>query len=923
MAKKNIYFNELKQLKEYIKSDSNEDAKRPLLYPLFKKLYKDKFKIESDANNADIYIEGTLIVEAKSDYSDWLAGFYQALHYQKKFGLAYSTIIIIAHKFIGIWKVNKIPEFAVIQAHTSDANVAPNKIGKLNVRKTTKQSKKEIQNSAIYWLEPKNLDLNFFTEKEKGAKSLEYEIHEIFNVLKNIDTDRIQINTHNFIHSIEYFKKFFVNPIDAVHCFYSIVAYWDITSTIATNEYTDTFQVVGFKGQRLSEPVAINPNHFNYLKKYIETHYVFTNEGSGLTADYYFGRFDEALAAIDPEYVKHHGIFFTDDNLSKFALRFVNKNLPEKIADDYFVFDPAGGSGNLISSWKGKLKHKIISELQPDLLRTIERRMRIDPFHVETGFTVIPKTSLNEGLNFIDISAEKYIKIIEEELKDKNLQIDKPIAFLLNPPYKNTDENETELGKSDANYGIHSSILELTGKDAGKERYLAFLGQILNMSEHLNKKNNEHQAIVLIFTPTSWLIPRPTYINFRKKWDKHFEYKDGFIVTSNEFFKLKGKWPLAFTMWKYNYDENRENKIKIYDYTDLTKSDLKIDWNIENKELDFILNTIIEDKKYIKYDNSRGDIREGLPKVIRNKNEIKQPRYNMYRNLKEEEKGQKYVSGFPAKDERHQKYSVPYGFIDGSFVGFMDNNTPVRLYQDTCNRMTNNSNNVWFMLMTSFSRINASQIHSKAANSRSFCAYDLLSSKIVFSWYAISKVFIGNYPLWANQYDIWQPKIKKEFATYYYSLCYSFALAENRCVVTKFEADNPVKDAPEVFVDNPLCPTNKDAFWATTLDAEVKKEHGVAHELVKKIKELYKTWNLNYCKGQFLYNVGLKDEPYFKYFAYDDFLTPHSGLIQIKKHAEIENLPDILDLFDEIKELTKKVKEEIYNLLVNEFRYFE
>ena len=141
--------------------------------------------------------------------------------------------------------------------------------------------------------------------------------------------------------------------------------------------------------------------------------------------------------------------------------------------------------------------------------------------------------------------------------------------------------------------------------------------------------------------------------------------------------------------------------------------------------------------------------------------------------------------------------------------------------------------------------------------------------------------------------------------------------------MTTFEKDNPVPGAPEVFVDNPLCPANPGSFWATTLDSEVLADHGIANELVKKVKELYKTWNINYCKGQYLRNVGLKDEPYFKYFSYEDYLTPFSGLIQIRKYATKEGLEDIHQLFVEIQEPTKKVKEEIYRLLVEEFRYFE
>jgi hypothetical protein len=201
---------EIKQLKKYLYSDSNEDAKRPLLYPFFKKLNPDKFKIESDACGADVYLEGQIIVEAKSHYSDWLDGFYQALHYHKKHGLVYSVVVVIAHKFVGIWKVNQLPEYAVIMAHTSDAQKAPNVIGKENTKKTAQLSKKEIRDKAIYWLEPKDLEGDYFAGE---AKSIDYEIYEILNILRNSGVERLQMNTRNFIDQIELLKKYFEHPI--------------------------------------------------------------------------------------------------------------------------------------------------------------------------------------------------------------------------------------------------------------------------------------------------------------------------------------------------------------------------------------------------------------------------------------------------------------------------------------------------------------------------------------------------------------------------------------------------------------------------------------------------------------------------------------------------------------------------------------
>ena len=912
---------ELEKLREYLRSDSNEDAKRHLLYPLFKKLFKDKFKIESDTHGADIYIEGQLIVEAKSNHSQWLEGFYQALHYHKKFGLSYNTIIVVAHNFIAIWKLNKLPEYATILVHTASAQKAPNVIGKENAKKTSAANKLEIKNSAFYWLEEKDLAGDIFG----GAKNLTTESFEVLKILNNLDSDRLLISPHNFINTIERMKPFFEYPIDAVHAFYTIVAFWDITSTAAVNDNSE-ISVIGFKGNRFSEHIKVAHKHIHEFKKFIEGQYIFTNEGSGLTVDYYFSRFDEVLAKIDPEYVKQHGIFFTDANLSKFALWFAKYHFPGNINENYIVFDPAAGSGNLVSSWRGKLKHKIVSELQPDLLRTIERRMKADPFHIETGFTIVPKTTDNKGLNFLDRPAAEYLAELKKAVKASvNLSIDKPIAFLLNPPYKNTDEKQEKREETESHYAIDPSIIEITGEDAGKERYLAFLGQILNIAKEQDKENHSLKSLVMIFTPTSWLIPRPTYVPFRKTWDKYFKFHSGFIVTSNEWFKLDGKWPLAFTLWAYEHnEEGNENHVKLNDLTLISRPDLNINWNDADEKIDKELNKILKKSKEVTLDNSRGSIKDLLGQKM----------YDFKRDAtKAEIESNKVYGGLPLKDERRNNKKT-YGVAESTSIGFMDDATPVRVKGNN-EKFAGSLNCVWYRLDSLFQDINKSKCFNGPTDNRSYCAYNLDSAKAIFTWFALTKALNGVYPVWANKSEIWLPNIKKEKEKYWYSLCFAFVLAENRCVVTKFEKDNPVKGAPEVFVDNPLCPTNKESFWCTTLEpfviasaakqspnskkiassAALPRNDDLAITLIDKIKELYKVWNTRYCKGQWLQHVGLHDEPYFKYFDYADFLTPHSGLIQIKKYAELEGKSDLQDLFKEITALTKKVKEEIYHLL--------
>lgn len=926
---------ELDKLKEYLLSKSKENAKDHLVFPLFTKLFNSKLQKQSDAGGADLYIEGKLVVELKSDTNDFLPGLYQALHYEKK-GLSFSAICVIAHKFIGLWKIKDLPLSVLKIAHESVPLKAPNEIGRINARKTNSSLKKKIIDSHFFLLSETDLE-GFF-----GDGSV-IKLNEFVDVLKHLETDRIQIAPHNFISKIKLLEEFFNTPLEAIHCFYAIVGYWNATSKVVSNDEDDSLYVHDYIRNKISEPLPIKARLKEKFKNFVERYYVFTNEGSGLTVDYYFSRFDEVITKLDPQYAVQHGIFFTDHNLSKFALWFVHTYFEKKLSEKYIVLDPAGGSGNLVTSWRGHLKHKIVSELQPDLLRTIERRMRLDSEELQAGFTIIPKTKKNEGLNFIDKSAEEYVNNLINELNEKGLKLDKPIAFLLNPPYKNTDENVKVRVKTKAEYDIHPSILELTGNDAGKERYLAFLGQILNIAKlqmgHLKREKLDFDnftcpkpldpekvetPLLLIFTPTSWLIPRPTYQAFREEFDKYFKYETGFIVLGNEFFKIKGRFPISFTIWSYNYKESgNTNNVKIKDLTFLNKDSLNINWASKLGDINLELNSFINKFTSIRFNNSRGDIRTSLPLMFNGEDYIRQTRYD-YSVAKREQDFGKIVSGFPLLDkERHFKLNRKCGSTLGNFIGFYDDNTPVRIAQDSLSRMSQLPNNVWFRLDSGFINVNQTKVFNGAPDNRGFCAYDFDSAKITFMWFAITKAINGRYPIWANQFDIWIPKIKKEFEKEFYSLCFAFGLSENRCVVTKFEADNPVKGAPEVFVNNPLCPANPESFWSTTLDKEIIKKPSLAYDLVQLVKDFYKVWNLEYCKGKVIQNVGLQDEPYFKYFDYPDFLTPYSGIIQIKKYAELTGKLKLMQLLDELSSKTKDVKEKIYDLLVNEFKYFD
>ncbi len=252
--------NELKQFEKYLLDPGTENAKDHFVFPLFQKLFPGKLKKQSDAEGADIYIEGKLLVELKSDADDFIAGFYQGLHYAK-LGLAFSAVCVVAQKFVAIWKINSIPDFAKKLSAEADVTKAPNDIGVKNARATSKAQKAEILKAAIFKLDATDLEGLF-------QKNNDTELYAFVQMLKNLDAERVQINRHNFIDHIAQLEKFFGDHMDAIHCFYAIVGFWDVTCTVATDE-SDEVSVVGKRGSKVSEKLKIKPKFHAEFKKFV------------------------------------------------------------------------------------------------------------------------------------------------------------------------------------------------------------------------------------------------------------------------------------------------------------------------------------------------------------------------------------------------------------------------------------------------------------------------------------------------------------------------------------------------------------------------------------------------------------------------------------------------------------------------------
>jgi hypothetical protein len=61
-----------------------------------------------------------------------------------------------------------------------------------------------------------------------------------------------------------------------------------------------------------------------------------------------------------------------------------------------------------------------------------------------------------------------------------------------------------------------------------------------------------------------------------------------------------------------------------------------------------------------------------LPELERKGKMVRQGRLNIYRNITKEDDRYIFFSGFSIKDERQKLKKEPFGYVNGTFLGFMD-----------------------------------------------------------------------------------------------------------------------------------------------------------------------------------------------------------------------------------------------------------
>lgn len=447
----------------------------------------------------------------------------------------------------------------------------------------------------------------------------------------------------------------------------------------------------------------------------------------------------------------------------------------------------------------------------------------------------------------------------------------------------------------------------MIGKEAASERYNCFLAQMKLICDKAPDSGIPEESLLLVFTKSSWLTNRPSFEKIKRSISDTFEFQGGLLFNSKEFFQVKAKFPIAFTIWKYkNSKSNKKNQDKLILLQDLTWIDNKLLKNLpwpnngtnNNLELDNLCNEIINDRRSIYVSlNSTHQL------SIRAWNEQKM--FDFKRDRRKSEIGKENVGGLPRNDHR-MKNKKAYGEPNGLFIGFMDNLTPCRIKK--CK-----TNVPWFRLDSAFMDCRKIRCVSGPTPVKSYCAFDLDSAKKTFFWFAVGRTISQTgFPMWVDAIELWAPTVTEKNEALLNKYIFSIGLADNECVETFFPFNNPIEDAPLIHVNNPMAPNNPDSFWSTTIAPSLKPESKTAPDLlIESVYKLYAEWS-----NQFRLNPEVYlsiDKPYF---IGGGTLKKTAGLIQIKDFAESENNIELLALIQNIKNKLKIVKNEFYKFLL-------
>ncbi len=232
------------------------------------------------------------------------------------------------------------------------------------------------------------------------------------------------------------------------------------------------------------------------------------------------------------------GAFFTPRIWVELSQKYLTDTLGENWQDQYYIWDCAAGTGNLLAGLTNKYNLYASTLDQADINVMHER--------IEHGANLLKNHVF--AFDFLNDDFTKLPPSLQDIINDAEKR--KKLILYINPPYAEATTAKTVTGTGEnktgvtTNYKIKEQLNPIIGS-ATNEIFALFMATIYQKIPNCTIA----QFSTLKFINGS---------NF-KKFKEFFlaKYQNGFVVPAETFDNVKGKFPIGFTIW------NTAQKLKI------------------------------------------------------------------------------------------------------------------------------------------------------------------------------------------------------------------------------------------------------------------------------------------------------------------------------------------------------------------------
>jgi very-short-patch-repair endonuclease len=240
------------------------------------------------------------------------------------------------------------------------------------------------------------------------------------------------------------------------------------------------------------------------------------------------------------------GSFFTPQIWVELSQKYLMDTLGDNWQDDYYIWDCAAGTGNLLAGLTNKYNIWASTLDQSDVDAMKDR--------IQNGANLLESHVFQfDFLNdeFSKVPPELY-KILTDPEKRKKLVV------YINPPYAEASNRDTVVGKGEnkSDVATKTKIYEYFSPIVGTGARELFAQFFLRIYRDI-------PDCTMASFSTLKFVSSQNFLKFRHQFKAKFE--KGFIVPANTFDNVEGQFPISFTVWNLeNKQEMRQIQVDIF-----------------------------------------------------------------------------------------------------------------------------------------------------------------------------------------------------------------------------------------------------------------------------------------------------------------------------------------------------------------------